>query len=126
MLELSRFWFQFWKQFGTAYPEGNVPENTTFPFITYPVARTPWGDRTIIGINIYDQSTSFSRLRELGLAIENAIPQSGVTYELENGKGTITLFRGNPFIQSRSLPDEEVKNNIKADYVSIEVLGFMI
>lgn len=123
MEELSRFFFTFWNSFCQAYQEGNIPTSAIFPYISYSVVRPEWGNRTILAVNIYDQSTSFTTIRGIGTAIAEAIPQSGVTFELENGKGAITMFRGNPFIQSRSLPADEVSQNIKTDYVSIELLG---
>lgn len=126
MLELLRFWHSFWNQFATAEPAEKVPAGTGFPYITYPFVRLAWGERTIIGINIYDQSTSFEGLRGIGEAISKAIPQGGVTHTLSDGSGSITLYRGNPFIQSRSLPPEETAENIKADYVNIEVLAYIL
>lgn len=123
MEELSRLYFQFFNQFTTAYQDGAVPAETAFPYIVYSVIRPEYSGRTIMGINIYDRSTGFARLRSIGTAIAEAIPQAGTTLELENKKGIITLYRGSPFIQSRSLPDDEVRENIKADYVNIEILG---
>lgn len=123
MEELSRLYFQFFNQFATAYPDGAIPAETNFPYIVYSVIRPEWGGRTIMGISIYDRSTGFARIRSIGTAIAEAIPQSGTTLELENGKGIITLYRGSPFIQSRTLPDDEVRENIISDYVNIEILA---
>lgn len=126
MEELSRLYFQFFNQFTTAYQDGAVPAETAFPYIVYSVIRPEYLERSIMGVNIYDRSTGFARLRSIGTAISEAIPQSGTMLELENGKGTILLYRGSPFIQSRSLPDEEVLENIKSDYVNIEILSHML
>lgn len=126
MLELSRFFFQFWNSFATAYQEGSVPSGTVFPYIVYQIARPEWGKTTIVSANIYDRSTSFTGIRTIGAMIEEIISESGIPHELENNKGIVIFRRGNPFISGRSLPEEEILQNIKADYVNVEMTGYLI
>lgn len=126
MIELRRFFFQFWNSFATAYQESNIPANTVFPYIAYQFARPEWGMTTIINANIYDRSTSFNGISAIGAMIEEAIPGTGSIHVLENNKGVVIFRRGNPFISGRSLPEEEISQNIKADYVNVEMTGYLI
>jgi hypothetical protein len=136
MDELSRLFFQFWNQFCPAYIENaayKVDPNSgklipaVFPYLTFSIMRLPFGEQSITGVNIYDQSNSFARIREIGRSIENAIPHNGiVALDMPNNGGNVLLSRGNPFIQSRSLPEDEIRANIKSDYVSVIIRSYIL
>jgi hypothetical protein len=126
MDDLSRLFFQFWSQFCPAFQEGYVPETADFPYLTYAVVRVPFGEQTVIGVNIYDRASTVAGLREIGKAIEAAIPNEGVVLTMPENQGTIWIVRGNPFIQSRTLPADEVRENIKSDYVNVIIRSFLI
>lgn len=126
MEELSIALQEFFSQFANAYQEGNVPTGTSFPYISYQVIRPDYLERTMLSINIYDKSTSFARLRGIDSAIEKAVPHSGAEIDLPNDMGKLLIYRGAPFIQNRSLPEDEVREFIKADYVNFEVVSHIL
>lgn len=124
MDELSKLFNMFWLQFCAAYQENDIPKNTKFPYITYSVVRPTFGEQTITIANIYDKSQNFTRLRAIGAAIEKAIPEGGIILDAPSG-GALHIERSNPFIQSRSLPADEVRDNIKSDMVSVIIRSFI-
>ena len=118
MEELSTLYFAFWSQFCAAFQD-TVPLGTSFPYLTYSVVCTPFNEQTITGVNIYDNATSVSRIRSIGAEIERVIKPGGIWIPAPVNKGMVFIARANPFIQSRSLPPDEVAKNIRSDYVSI-------
>lgn len=124
MRELLKTYFKFWSQFCTAYPSGNVSSETTFPYLTYPTPRPKWGGRITDNIILYDQSTSYDRIGAILEVMEEIITEPGITLNLGDGSGSITLYRpdGN-FFQLYALPADEIKENIKAYVITIEYLG---
>ena len=138
MERLSKFYFEFWNQFCPAYTENNAYKMITdpqrpghfilqaaeFPYLTYSVVRPAFGEQTITSVNIYDKSNSFAELRKIGAAIEKGIPEGGIVFDFGE-IGQLQIERSNPFIQSRSLPENETKDNIKSDIASVIIRSFL-
>ena len=124
---LLRLYYQFWNTFCSAYPSGEVPTAASFPYISYPTPRPKWGGRTIDNVILYDQSTSFNRIGEILESIEKTIAEPGMVLTLDDGGGSIRLYRPNGnFFQKYSLPADEAAQNIKAYVITIEYLGHIL
>jgi len=104
-----------------------VPTAASFPYISYPTPRPKWGGRTIDNVILYDQSTSFNRIGEILESIEKTIAEPGMVLTLDDGGGSIRLYRPNGnFFQKYSLPADEAAQNIKAYVITIEYLGHIL
>lgn len=119
--ELAKFYSSFWGQICPAYQTGHVPSNQDFPFLTYDMICPPFGGRSIQAINIYSKSRSFSQLWETADKLWSTIPVGGLVLMLPDNAGAITMYRNQP-VQSRTLPQDEVDQDIKAAYCAIEIL----
>ena len=126
MSSIARLYHEFWNGLCTAYPVSAVPAGAKFPYLTYDLVQPAFSERSLQSINIYTKSESFATLWSLADDFFIQIPESGIILSLENDGGTLTLFRGNSFIQSRQLPDDEMNENIKAIYATVEILSHVL
>ena len=51
---------QFFSKFGTAYIETSIPENVSFPYITYKCGSEDWKNKALISCSIYSNASNQS------------------------------------------------------------------
>lgn len=111
--EYSKALYSYFNSIMPSFLEGNVPQGTQFPYLTYNLSYTPNYDDTLIQFSVWDKSTSLktvaSKLDLLGEDISN-----GKVVFTSNG--SIQLYKGSPF--GEMLQDEEP--NIKRLYGVIQ------
>lgn len=108
--------YQFFSGFGIpAYPAAAVPKDTAFPWLTYDLVTSAWGDGAVnITVNLWYYTTSEAEPNVKAREISSAIGQGGVTLPCEGGM--VWLTRGNPWCQSLR---DDTDSNIKRRYINV-------
>lgn len=112
----------FWNSFGLkAYDENSVPDDVTFPYITYNV-QTDSMDRVLnLYGSIWYRDTSWAQISqksdEIAKALYNTSP-----YLLKLNKGYLWLTKGQPFAQRMGDPSDDMIRrmylNIQAEFLT--------
>lgn len=111
----------FWSSFGwTAYDEYSVPDNATYPYITYNVSTDSMGHPLPLTASLWDRNTSWQRVTEKTEEISDAI---GYGFKAEKvDHGYLYIVRGSAFAQRLNDPtDDMVKRvylNIVAEFLT--------
>ena len=110
----------FWERFGVSvYDENTVPEDATYPRLTYTYAEDDFERPVALSASLWDKSFSWVRLTNLAEAIRTEIGYGGVLLTCENGH--IWLKRGAPFAQRMSDEDDAIRRiyiNIEAEFLT--------
>lgn len=125
MVELAQLYYQFWSSLSPdlpAYVEGFVPTTAELPYLTYSLINNEFSGQTAYKVMIWTRSNSLSSLMGYLDILSKAIPEEGATLNLNNSKGSLTLFRGDPFWQI--YPQEEI--DIKAAYINLTLLTHIL
>lgn len=109
----------FFSGFGIpAYAESTVPQDVTFPWLTYQLATDAWdggeGGQVSLTVNLWYYSTKMAEANAKAQEISEAIGLGGILVECDGG--VIWIKRGSPFCQA--LKDES-DDNIKRRYINI-------
>jgi hypothetical protein len=120
-IALREFWGSFKQINGNAVPaflegyaltgldERGNPRRPDFPFITYPVVRTDWGEPTVANSHIWarhPQQPGFrGTVNHIAEQVANAILPNGIIIVLDN-LDFIKLSRSNPFINYLDEPED--------------------
>ena len=106
----------------TAYAASAVPDDATFPYLTYDLITSAWGDSEVgLTVNMWFRTTSEKEPNAAVDKLSKAIGLGGV--QLPCDDGIIWLKRGSPWAQS--LTDETDKTikrryiNVTAEYITI-------
>ena len=106
----------FWNSFNIpAYDENSVPEDATFPYITYSEATDSLGNVVTLNASIWDSSTSWATVSLKAEEIAKKIAEYG-HYTIKIDTGYLWLVKGNPFAQRMSDPNDD---NIKRIYLNV-------
>ena len=112
----------FFSQFMDAYAASAVPEDVTFPYLTYELITSAWnGGEVGLTVNMWFRTTSEKEPNAAVDKLSKAIGLGGV--QLPCDDGMIWLKRGSPWAQS--LADETDKTikrryiNVTAEYLTI-------
>lgn len=106
----------FWNSFGlSAYDENSVPEDASFPYITYSEARDSLGNMITLNASIWDNSTSWARISIKADDIAKKIAEHG-HYTIKIDDGYVWLVKGSPFAQRMGDPN---RNEIKRIYLNV-------
>lgn len=107
---------QFFAGFGIpAYPATSVPDDATFPWLTYDLVIGGWeSGETALTVNLWFYTESEAIPNAKAQEIADVIGLGGVTLPCQNG--LIWLKRGSPW--SQSLRDE-ANPNVKRRYLNI-------
>lgn len=108
--------YKFFNGFGLdAYPDTNVPEDATLPYLTYQIMTDTIGNQISMPVNLWYRTES------------EAVPMADVekisktigsgTYVQCDG-GAILVMRGTPFCQSLV---DDVEDKIKRKYLNLIV-----
>lgn len=107
--------YNFYSSFGlTAYEENSVPEDASFPYLTYNVSTGSFGEDNAMYINLWYRSTSWTGINAKTEEISAAIGRGGKVIKCDGG--AIWLKRGSPFAQSMGDPEDDL---IKRKYINI-------
>lgn len=109
---------KFWNSFGVpAYDETTVPDDATFPRITYNVATDSLGGVVSLHADLWYRSSSWQGVTDLAETIAKTVKQFGyITLPIEGG-GYIYLCGGTPFAQRIDDPDDD---SIKRIYINVQ------
>ena len=108
----------FWNSFNIpAYDENSVPEDATFPYITYSESTDSIGNVVMLNASIWDRSTSWEGISLKAEEIAKKIAEYG-HYTIKIDNGYIWLVKGAPFAQRMSDPNDD-----KIRRIYLNVLG---
>ena len=108
--------YSFFSSFGiTAYAETSVPEDVTYPFLTYTGSRSPWnGAGAGITVNLWYYTESEKIPNDKANEIYDVLKHGGVSLPCDDG--VVWLVAGDPFCQSLV---DDADRNIKRRYINI-------
>ena len=107
--------YQFWNSFGlAAYEENSVPDDATFPYITYQLVTDSFDREIPLTVSIWYRSESWTGINAKTEEISQKISRGGKIIPCDGG--AIWLKRGQPFAQSMG---DESDNLIKRKYLNI-------
>lgn len=105
----------FFQRFLDAYAASSVPNDVTFPYLTYELTTSAWdGGEVGLTVNLWFYTTSESIPNAKAQELSEAIGYGGVTIPC-NG-GFIWIKRGSPWCQSLK---DETDQNIKRRYINV-------
>lgn len=107
---------EFFNSFGIpGYPASAVPDDCTFPWLTYELITGSWGQGEIgLTVNLWYRTTSESIPNEKAREISEAIGLGGV--RLPCDEGAVWLKRGSPWCQNLM---DDTDRTIKRRYLNI-------
>lgn len=106
----------FWNGFDwPAYNENSVPDNVTFPYITYSLSTDSLGGIVSLNASLWDRSNSWERLSLKSDEIARDIKEHGHRV-LKLDDGYVWLTGGTPFAQRLSDPED---TKIKRIYLNV-------
>ena len=107
--------YQFWNSFGlTAYEENSVPDDATFPYITYQFVTDSFDREIPLAVSIWYRSESWTAINAKTEEISKKISRGGKIISCDGG--SIWLKRGQLFAQSMG---DESDDLIKRKYLNI-------
>jgi hypothetical protein len=112
----------FFERFLPSYAASAVPNDVTFPYLTYELITDAWdGGEVGITVNLRDYTTKEAPLNAKAQELSNAIGLGGVTLPCDDG--FIWLKRGSPWCQSLyDASDSHIKRrylNVTAEYMTL-------
>ena len=112
---------EFWEGFEwPAYDEGTVPDEATYPRITYNVVTDDLGQPVAMYASLWDRATTWERVAKKSAEISRAITSMwppAIPFE----GGRIYVTKGSPFAQRMVDEDDMVRRiyiNITAEFFS--------
>ena len=107
--------YQFWNSFGlTAYEENSVPDDSTFPYITYQLVTDSFDREISVTASLWYRIESWTEINAKTEEISQKISRGGKIISCDGG--AIWLKRGQPFAQSMG---DESDDLIKRKYLNI-------
>lgn len=107
--------YQFWNSFGlTAYEENTVPDDATFPYVTYQLVTDSFDREIPLSASLWYRSESWTSINAKTEEISQKISRGGKIISCDGG--AIWLKRGQPFAQNMG---DESDNLIKRKYLNI-------
>ena len=107
--------YQFWSGFGlTAYEENTVPDDATFPYVTYQLLTDCFAREIQLTASLWYRSESWTAINAKTEEISQRISRGGKIISCDGG--AIWLKRGQPFAQSMG---DESDDLIKRKYLNI-------
>ena len=107
--------YQFWSGFGlTSYEENTVPDDATFPYITYQLVTDSFDREIQFTASLWYRSESWTTINAKTEEISRKISRGGKIVSCDGG--AIWLKRGQPFAQNMR---DESDDLIKRKYLNI-------
>ena len=115
--------YKFWNSFGlTAYEENAVPDDATFPYITYQLVTDSFDREIQFTASLWYRSESWAVINAKTEEISQRISRGGKIISCDDG--AIWLKRGQPFAQNmRDESDDLIKRkylNITAEFMTAD------
>lgn len=111
---------EFWSQFGTpAYDQATVPEDATYPRITYEVITDNFNVQNVLTASIWDRSTSWVGCSNVLHEIESKLGRGGQTLHCDGG--AVWIYRGMPFAQRMTDTDDSIRRiviNVEVEFLT--------
>ena len=105
----------FFSQFMDAYAASAVPEDVTFPYLTYELITSAWDSGEVgLTVNLWFYTTIEAAPNAKAQELSDAIGYGGVTLPCDDG--FIWLKRGSPWCQNVL---EDTDPNIKRRYINV-------
>ena len=105
----------FFSQFMDAYAASAVPDDVTFPYLTYELITSAWdGGEVGLTVNLWFYTTSEAVPNAKAQELSYAIGYGGVTLPCDGG--FIWLKRGSPWCQNLQ---DDTDPNIKRRYINV-------
>lgn len=112
--------YQFWNEFGlAAYEENSVPEDATFPYITYQFVTDSFDHEVQSAVSVYDRSEKWLDINAKTEEISAYIGRGGTIIKCDGGR--IWIKRGTPFAQNMRDENDSI---IKRKYLNITLEYF--
>ena len=109
--------YQFWNSFGIpGYEENTVPEDATFPYITYQVITDSLNSDVQQAVSVWYRGTSWIDVNRKTDEISRAIGTGGIILD-----GKIWIKRGTSFAHNMGDADDDL---IKRKYLNLSVEYF--
>lgn len=106
---------QWFSQFMTAYPSTAVPDDVTFPYLTYDLIVDAWdGGEVGLTVNLWFYTESEAIPNAMAEGLSKYIGLGGVTIPCDGGY--IWLKRGHPWCQSLT---DDTSPTIKRRYLNV-------
>ena len=107
--------YQFWSGFGlTAYEENTVPEDATFPYVTYQLVTDSFDREVAATASLWYRGESWTAINAKTEEIAQHIGLGGKTIKCDGGR--IWIKRGQPFAQNMG---DESDDLIKRKYLNL-------
>ena len=107
--------YQFWNSFGlTAYEENTVPDDATFPYITYQLVTDSFDREIPLTASLWYRSEIWTAINDKTEEISQKISRGRKIIPCDGG--AIWLKRGQPFAQNMG---DESDDLIKRKYLNI-------
>ena len=105
----------FFSKFMDAYAASAVPDDVTFPYLTYELITSAWdGGEVGLTVNMWFYTTSEAVPNAKAQELSDAIGYGGVTLPCDGG--FIWLKRGSPWCQNLQ---DDTDPNIKRRYINV-------
>ena len=105
----------FFSQFMDTYAAASVPEDVTFPYLTYELITSAWdGGEVGLTVKLWFYTTSEAVPNAKAQELSDTIGNGGVTIPCDGG--FIWLKRGSPWCQSLR---DDTDSNIKRRYINV-------
>ena len=107
--------YQFWNIFGlTAYEENTVPDDATFPYITYQLVTDSFDREVAVAASLWYRGESWTDINAKTEEISADIGIGGKIIKCDGGR--IWIKRGQPFAQNMG---DESDDLIKRKYLNL-------
>ena len=107
--------YQFWSGFGlTAYEENTVPEDATFPYVTYQLVTDSFDREVAATASLWYRGESWTAINSKTEEIAQHIGLGGKIIKCDGGR--IWIKRGQPFAQNMG---DESDDLIKRKYLNL-------
>ena len=102
--------YNFWSNFGTAYEENAVPDDAKFPYITYNVSFSDFGQSVLMEASLWDRTPSWVSLNAWAQSISEAIGRGGKIIPCDGG--AIWITKEPNFAQPLGVDDDDMTKRI--------------
>ena len=111
--------YTFLSSFGIpAYAASSVPDQATFPYLTYDLVLGEWGQPEVnMPVNVWYRTDSEALPNAKVREISQAIGMGGVTLPCDGGM--LWVKKGSPWAQAMTIEGEDEK--VKRRYVNINI-----
>lgn len=107
----------FWNSFSIpAYDENSVPDDATYPYITYTNSTGSLDDVLSLTASIWDRSNSWERVSLKADEIAKKVGEFG-HYTLPIDNGYVWFTKGNPFTTRMG---DQLDDRIKRIYINVQ------